>query len=79
MEKDLSNIENNDGSIIRDLLWSALKDGARREKIDFPYDKYDVGDMMEDKKVIDAFVKVMSESYADNPIPNDESIGEKKT
>lgn len=37
-----------DGSEIRDLLYSALKDGARKEKKPFEFTPEDVGDWMED-------------------------------
>lgn len=35
------------GSEIRDLLWSALKDGARVAKKPFNKTNYDIGDLME--------------------------------
>ena len=38
------------GSEVRDLIWSALKDGARKAKVEFPYDNLDVGDWIEDIK-----------------------------
>ena len=36
------------GGELRDLIWSALKDGARVAKVDFPFSNTDVGDWMED-------------------------------
>jgi len=36
-----------DGSEIRDLIWSSLKDGARKEKVDFELTNLDVGDLIE--------------------------------
>lgn len=45
MNKDFSKIANGGtGSEIRDLVWSALKDGARYEKTDFKFTNLDVGD-----------------------------------
>lgn len=35
-------------SHMRDILWSALKDGARKGKVEFEFDKYDVGDWMDE-------------------------------
>lgn len=35
------------GSEIRDLIWSALKDGARFNKAEFEHSNLDVGDWME--------------------------------
>ena len=32
---------------IRDLVWSALKDGARQQGEEFDLSKYDVGDLMD--------------------------------
>jgi len=47
MNTDISNISNGNGSQIRDLIWSALKDGARYEKVDFNFTNFDVGDWLE--------------------------------
>jgi hypothetical protein len=80
MEGELANIETSDGSSIRDLLWSALKDGARREGIEFEYTNYDVGDMMEEPSVIASFMESLNESIGNGPdvkIDNDEP--QKKT
>ena len=38
------------GGEIRDLIWSALKDGARKEGIEFDLTNFDIGDAMEDLK-----------------------------
>lgn len=48
MNKLLNDMEGDDGSILRDLLWSALKEGARKEKKEFNYDPFDVGDWLDD-------------------------------
>ncbi len=59
MNADLSNIAKGDGSQIRDLIWSALKDGARIENVEFEYTNYDIGDWLEtiDDGEIEKFFK----------------------
>ncbi len=45
---DINAITNGgNGSQIRDLIWSALKEGARQDKKSFDYTNFDVGDWME--------------------------------
>ena len=50
MSDVIDNIVKNevDGSEVRDFLYSALKDGARKEKQTFDFTPEDVGDWMED-------------------------------
>ncbi len=50
MDADIKKIIKNevDGSEIRDLLFSALKDGARKEKQQFDFEPENVGDWMEE-------------------------------
>ena len=47
---DMENILTGSISNMRDLIWSALKDGARKAKQEFTLDVYDVGDLLEDAK-----------------------------
>jgi hypothetical protein len=47
MNKEFSNL-GNDISILRDLLWSAFKDGARVDGSDFTLTNFDIADLMED-------------------------------
>jgi len=50
MQEEMKKFVNGDytGGEIRDLIWSALADGARKEKIDFPFTNLDVGDWLEE-------------------------------
>jgi hypothetical protein len=66
MNEDFKKMANNsgNGSELRDLIWSSLKDGARKNNIDFPYTNYDVGDWVEkaDEKEMEMWVKEFSNS-----------------
>lgn len=57
-------VSGGDGSAMRDFIWSALKDGARRDKKKFPYTNYDVGDWMEDLETgqIEGFINELIDS-----------------
>ncbi len=50
MNMDIQRIAQGDGngSEIRDMIWSALKDGARVEKQAFEFDHFEVGDWLEE-------------------------------
>ena len=48
MRDELSNLATSDGSSIRDLLYSALWAGCKSEKIDVDFDRYDLGDWIDD-------------------------------
>ena len=50
MNSDLGKLATGTGAELRDLIWSALKDGARKSKTEFPYTNYDVGDWIEELK-----------------------------
>lgn len=52
------------GSEVRDLVWSALKDGARFKKIKFNEDNLTVGDWIEDlsQGELDDFIKELLET-----------------
>lgn len=69
-----------DGSEIRDLIWSALKDGARFGKVDFEATAYDVGDWLEDLKdgAMEQFMKDFAESMSPI-IENNEPVKKKAT
>lgn len=60
------------GAELRDLIWSALKDGARYAKQEFPFTNYDVGDWMEDLKA-DAITDFIEEMSGTLPKPKKES------
>lgn len=49
------------GAELRDLIWSALKDGARFNKVPFEATNLDVGDWLEglDPKEVTAFIEDM--------------------
>jgi hypothetical protein len=47
MNKQLTNIAA-DVSVLRDLLWSAFKDGARVDNKEFTLSNFDIADLMED-------------------------------
>jgi len=49
MNKQLANISS-DISVLRDLLWSSFKDGARVDGKEFTLSNYDIADLMEDMK-----------------------------
>lgn len=61
---DLLNIGTDDGSIVRDLIWSALKDGARKEKLEFDYEPEDIADWMDELTAdeVTKFVEALTES-----------------
>lgn len=69
MNADFSRlVAGGNGSEIRDLIWSALKDGARFNKEEFDHDNFDVGDWMETieegelAKFLDELVESMPKS-----------------
>ena len=64
MNKEFVNLTTSNGSEIRDLVWSALKDGARIKKEAFEYTNFDVGDWMEDlnEKDLEDFIKDMTDT-----------------
>ena len=59
-----------DGGEFRDLLWSALKDGARLKKLEFEYTPEDVGDWMDGKTQAD-FKGLFDAFYDSLPIPDE--------
>ena len=63
--------------VIRDLLWSALKDGARQAGEEFTFDNLTIGDWMDEDPV-----KFMTETMAGlnegNPKPTDNGEAKKK-
>ncbi len=50
MNKDLAKLANDSGAVLRDLIWSSLKDGARKDKVEFELTNFDIGDLLEDIK-----------------------------
>lgn len=48
MQDELSNIEDGDGSNIRDLIYSALWAGCKTDKIEVDFDEFDMGDWIDD-------------------------------
>jgi hypothetical protein len=67
-----------DGGEFRDLLWSALKDGARVQGLEFEYDSKAVGDWMDGMKQAD-FKPMMDAFYDSLPIPDESKKKLKKT
>ncbi len=61
MNDELSNLAGGSGSAMRDLIWSALKDGARKAGTAFPHDNMWVGDMLQelDEGAMTSFVEDM--------------------
>lgn len=55
MQDELSDLANSDGSAIRDLLYSALWAGCKTAKIEVDFDRYDLGDWIDemDQKEMD--------------------------
>ena len=47
MNKEMSMLATDSGGILRDLVWSALKDGARVAGDRFEYTNFEVGDWLE--------------------------------
>ena len=66
MSKDMEKFINGSGAELRDFMWSALKDGARKEKIDFDYTPEDIGDWMEDMSE-EEMEKFFAGMIEDNP------------
>ena len=60
MNEDYANI-GKDISIVRDLMWSAFKDGARIKDVEFTMTTYDVGDMLEtmSSEEVSSFIATM--------------------
>ncbi len=50
MNKDLAKIATDSGAVLRDLIWSSLKDGARKDKVELELTNFDIGDLLEDIK-----------------------------
>ena len=71
MSKDFERMGNGqtNGSEFRDLIWSALKDGARKAKIDFELSPEDVSDIIEDltPEQINEFMGVLTSSMGHSP------------
>ena len=67
------------GSEIRDLIWAALKSGARKEKQDVEFDNWDVGDWLDDisTEALTEFLTSMTESMQER-IPSDNGATKKK-
>jgi len=64
MNADLAKLSNGTGAELRDLIWSALKDGARVSGTEFKYTEYDVGDWIEelDPSELGEFMKALINS-----------------
>ena len=45
--EELTKLADSTGAEMRDLIWSALKDGARKEGQEFSLTNYDVGDLLD--------------------------------
>ncbi|RLF66357.1 MAG: hypothetical protein DRN30_02290 [Thermoplasmata archaeon] len=64
MNSDLAKLSNGTGAELRDLIWSALKDGARVSGEEFNHTTYDVGDWIEelDPESLGTFINSLVES-----------------
>ena len=62
---------------IRDLVWSALKDGARQAKTEFTLDRFDVGDMM-DENPTEIIAQTLTELVGTLPKATDNGTTAKK-
>ncbi len=77
MEELLSSLADDDGSLIRDLIWSALKDGARMSGTEFKYTNYDIGDWLDDIDA-DLIISVLEYMMGDKmPLLKDEGTKKK--
>ena len=65
------------GSEVRDLIWSALKDGARVAKEEFEYSNLDVGDWMEEIEP-GQVTEFINELSANLPTRKDKTKSKKK-
>lgn len=74
----LSNFETGDYKFgeIRDLVWSALKDGARQAKTEFDLEPMDIGDLM-DENPAEIISETMVALVGSLPKPSDNG-GKKK-
>ena len=79
MNKDITNLGNGNGdlSVMRDFIWSALKEGARRKGEDFKYTTYDVGDWLEDFSETE-MTEFFEELVASMPKVEEKDMGKKK-
>lgn len=77
MNEDYVKLQNGagTGSEVRDLIWSALKDGARVAGEEFDHTNYDVGDWLEDldPETMAEFFKEVADSMpkADGEVKED--------
>ncbi len=78
MNADLAKLSKGTGAELRDLIWSALKDGARVSGTEFKYTEYDVGDWIEelDPSELGEFMKALINSMPKSKPGN--SNGKKK-
>lgn len=74
-QEELGSLVDGDGSELRDLIWSGLKDGARRKGIEFTATRYDVGDWLEEMTAND-IANVLT-TLADT-MPKSDGKGKKK-
>ena len=63
--------------VIRDLLWSALKDGARQADEEFPFDNLTIGDWM-DEDPLRFMQETMDGLNEGNPKPQENGEAKKK-
>jgi hypothetical protein len=66
-----------DGSELRDLIWSALKDGARKEKKPFDLTPEDVSDIIEEMSA--AEIETFTAALMDTMPKMDASVKKKQT
>ena len=82
MGEDLQRIGDGGGSgrEIRDLLWAALKDGARKAKQPFEFDNFDIGDGMDElsQDELGKFFVEMTESMQSKVKQNGGTVTKKK-
>ena len=76
-QKQISNIQNGTGGELRDLIWSALKDGARYAKTKFDYTPYDVGDWIEELTE-EELVEIINSMTDTLPSPKVEAVKKKQ-
>lgn len=79
MQSELSNIEDSDGGSIRDLIYSALWAGCKTDKIEVDFDRYDLGDWIDDmdQEELNKCFQVLVDSNGDGSKEGEKSEGKK--
>ena len=79
MQEELTSLNEDNGSCIRDLIYSALFAGAKKAKEEIDFDNYDVGDWADEMKENDLIVllKALTDSQKSGSVEDAPSDGKK--